>query len=174
MQDHELHTLITHMEWADALIWRTVASSPGCRQDHRLLELLHHLHTVQWVYLQIWRGEAPAARELKEFADLAALAAWVRPYYPEARAFLQGLSRDELSRECRMPWADQVAKRFGSAGSATVAETVLQVVLHSGYHRGQIASRIRELGSDPPLTDFIAWAWQERPAPEWEVLQHDA
>ena len=45
----------------------------------------------------------------------------------------------------------------------------MQVALHSTYHRGQINARIRELGGEPPLTDFIAWVWAGKPQPSWPL-----
>jgi uncharacterized damage-inducible protein DinB len=44
---------------------------------------------------------------------------------------------------------------------------VLQVVLHSTYHRAQVATRVREFGATPELTDFVAWVWMNRPEPKW-------
>ena len=41
---------------------------------------------------------------------------------------------------------------------------MLQVALHSMYHRGQINARLRDFGGNPPLVDFIAWVWLGRPA----------
>ena len=32
------------------------------------------------------------------------------------------------------------------------------VVNHATYHRGQVASKLRRLGIDPPATDLIVWA----------------
>ncbi len=52
---------------------------------------------------------------------------------------------------------------------ATLAETVLQITSHTTYHRGQVNMRLRELGAEPPLTDFIAWIWLGRPEAEWEA-----
>ena len=167
MQVGEFRNLLRHMEWADATVWRTVLELRDAQQDARLLERLHHLHTVQWVYLQVWRGQPMQVTERSAFADLAALAAWARPYYPELRSFVQNLEHEALSRIVSFPWAEEVVRRLGSAGPAILGESVLQVVLHSTYHRGQIATRVRELGGDPPLTDFIAWVWKERPNPEW-------
>jgi len=34
---------------------------------------------------------------------------------------------------------------------------LLQALTHSQHHRGQNASRMRELGVTPPMTDFIIW-----------------
>jgi uncharacterized damage-inducible protein DinB len=56
------------------------------------------------------------------------------------------------------------------AGGATTGECLLQLALHTAYHRGQVATRLRERGSEPPLTDFIAWIWMHRPAPDWESV----
>ena len=39
--------------------------------------------------------------------------------------------------------------------------------MHSHYHRGQNATRLRELGAEPPGTDLIVWYWKSRPAPAW-------
>jgi uncharacterized damage-inducible protein DinB len=69
----------------------------------------------------------------------------------------------------QLPWADRLVERFGQALPATWSETVLQVNLHTTYHRGQVTSRLRALGSEPPLTDFIAWIWMGRPAPGWAI-----
>jgi uncharacterized damage-inducible protein DinB len=34
------------------------------------------------------------------------------------------------------------------------------VVNHSSYHRGQVASKLRMLGVDPPATDLSLWAFE--------------
>jgi uncharacterized damage-inducible protein DinB len=39
--------------------------------------------------------------------------------------------------------------------------------MHSHYHRGQNATRLRELGGTPPTTDYIVWLWKGRPQPAW-------
>jgi uncharacterized damage-inducible protein DinB len=43
----------------------------------------------------------------------------------------------------------------------------MQVVLHSTHHRGQIVARVRELGGNPPLVDYIGWIWLGKPAAAW-------
>ena len=34
---------------------------------------------------------------------------------------------------------------------------LLQALTHSQHHRGQNASRMRQLGATPPMTDFVIW-----------------
>ena len=40
---------------------------------------------------------------------------------------------------------------------------LLQALTHSQHHRGQNASRMRQLGGKPPMTDFIVWYATGRP-----------
>jgi uncharacterized damage-inducible protein DinB len=35
------------------------------------------------------------------------------------------------------------------------------VVNHATYHRGQIASKLKRLGKEPPVTDFIFWVFEQ-------------
>ena len=50
----------------------------------------------------------------------------------------------------------------------TVEQALLQAAMHSQYHRAQNATRLRELGAEPPLTDLIVWYWKRKPAAHWE------
>jgi uncharacterized damage-inducible protein DinB len=37
------------------------------------------------------------------------------------------------------------------------------VVNHASYHRGQIASKLKRFGVEPPSTDFVFWAIEQTP-----------
>jgi uncharacterized damage-inducible protein DinB len=43
----------------------------------------------------------------------------------------------------------------GEAWSSAVIDVLTHVLMHSAYHRGQIASHMRESGRTPAYTDFI-------------------
>lgn len=161
----DCRALLSHAEWADALVWKAAVSSG--QEDDDLRSRLHHLHLVQWTYLHIWRAEQVRARELSTFPTLAGIRGWAREYYRELPSWLGALSAADLGREVRFPWADRLVQRVGRAQPATLAESVLQVALHSAYHRGQVARRLRELAVEPPLSDYIAWVWLDRPEADW-------
>jgi uncharacterized damage-inducible protein DinB len=158
---------LEHMEWADALMWKSVHAVPAAPNDERLIALLHHLHLVQWIYLSIWRREMPAITDRKAYENARAVMDWARPYYAKAAAFIESLDEDALAQAVEFPWADQIAQRYGSAGAATLLETFAQILLHTTYHRAQVATRVRELGGEPALTDYIAWIWMGRPRAQW-------
>ncbi len=168
MLTSDLHDLVSHMEWADALVWGSVLATPEARSDPNIRQRLYHAHVVQWAYLQVWRGEPIELRAESSFQDLAAIRAWVRDFYRRAADDLREVDAEALGREVDLPWTGQVVARLGSAHPATLAQTILQVTSHTTYHRGQINTRLRELGGEPPLTDFIAWIWRGKPAPAWE------
>jgi uncharacterized damage-inducible protein DinB len=161
----DCRALLSHAEWADALVWKAVLACGA--EDGELRARLHHLHMVQWSHLHVWRAEQVRPRELSTFPTLAAIRGWAREYYRELPAYVAAVSPADLTREVRLPWADRLVRRFGGSRPATWAETVLQVAMHSSYHRGQVAKRLRELGEKPPLSDFIAWIWMDRPDADW-------
>lgn len=163
--------LYRHLEWADATVWRAVRAHPAAEGDRRLHVLLYHIHMVQQAFLQVWRGVAPVFREPDDFANLAAIESWARAYYPVAIAHLSTLNEAELAKPIALPWAAMLAEQIGRPpGATTLGETIFQVTSHSTYHRGQVNARLRELGGLPPLVDYIAWIWFDRPAPAWPQL----
>lgn len=167
MERKRIEDLYRHMEWADSQVWGEILRRGETASDARLAELLHHLHSVHLAYLQIWRGEPPEVPELDAFADAGALRTWSRQHYRAFPTLIGKLDREALGRRVELPWADRLVEHFGKAEPVTMEETLLQVVFHSTYHRGQINLRLRELGGEPPLTDYIAWIWMGRPGPQW-------
>jgi uncharacterized damage-inducible protein DinB len=167
MNRRDFSELVTHMEWADAQTWRAVRAMPAAGSDERLKWLLHHSQLVQSIYLQAWRGDPFQLTELASYPDVAAIEAWARPYYPRLSAFAASVDDAKFDQPVDFPWSAMIIEKFGTALPATLSQSVFQVFSHTAYHRGQIATRIREGGGEPPLVDFLYWVWAGRPAPEW-------
>ena len=167
MDGREFRDLLTHMEWADAETWRAVRDLEAAQADDRLKWLFHHSHLVQSIYLQAWRGDAFALTELKAYPDLEAIDAWSRPYYPLVAAFAATIDESRFVQPVEFPWSQMIVEKFGKMLPASLSESAWQVFMHTAYHRGQIATRIREIGGEPPLVDFLYWVWAGRPAPHW-------
>ena len=167
-----LRELMRHMEWADASVWRAVLAHPPAVQDERLRILLQHLHGVQRAFLAMWTGK-PLDSVMSDPAvvDLVAEERIVRAYYQELHPTVAGFDDTTLQRPIVSPglehYEQQMGRRFDIP---TLAETMLQVASHSTYHRGQANARLREVGGEPPLVDYIAWIWFGRPAPDWTAI----
>jgi uncharacterized damage-inducible protein DinB len=168
MNLRELRDLYRHMEWADASVWQAVLGTEEARSDQKLRELFHHLHLVQWAFLRAGRGEARDA-VYPTFDDGQSVMEWGRSYYPEVAAHLEKLSDEEISRTMELPWTDIVEQQIGrTPAPISIAEMMLQVPLHSLYHRGQVNARLRATGGEPPTVDYIIWLWREKPVADWE------
>src|SRR5690242_18875031 len=61
-----------------------------------------------------------------------------------------------------VPPFDAIEALFAETAHLEPAESIpeahlVQTVLHSQHHRGQIATRLRDLGGAPPTVDYILW-----------------
>lgn len=85
------------------------------------------------------------------------------PVWPELDVAACGRYLDELSRMWpeyldEAPDASEKIPYTNSKGetwTSTVEEILTHVVIHSAYHRGQIASDVRASGGTPAYTDYI-------------------
>lgn len=166
----ELQETFDHLEWADAEILGAVLAFPAASQDKRIRSLLVHIHEVQWAYLHLWRGDPVVIPELESFTDLMSVSRWARDYHTRRRHFISALLSADLDGHIAFPWAERLSVRFRKVHPTTLRQSMLQIGLHSAYHRGQVATRLRELGAEPPLVDFVAWVWRGQPAAAWPEI----
>jgi uncharacterized damage-inducible protein DinB len=163
-----LQELFRHMEWADAKVWAAVLARPEVLEDSKLKERLYHIHMVQQAFMKVWKGEPLKPLTAAALPDPAGLLVWAREYYADVAGYISDLGNMDLERPVVMPWIEMFEARLGRKAEApTFHETLLQVAMHSTYHRGQVSTRLRELGSEPPLTDFIVWVWSGKPQADW-------
>jgi uncharacterized damage-inducible protein DinB len=156
-----------HMAWADATVFSALLGQPQAGQDEPLLRRLRHLHLTQKVFLDVCQDRAINPQET-DALGVAELARFARDVHQSLQRFQGALAPGELDREVALPWADLVSRNLGfEIAQPSLGQVLLQVSAHSSYHRGQVNARLRELGLEPPMTDFIAWVWVRKPAPPW-------
>jgi uncharacterized damage-inducible protein DinB len=158
-----LRDLYRHQAWADAEHWRTIEAHAPAREDKVIRARLHHLHLVQRAFRWIVsdRTSSLGIPKPDDFASLSDLKAWARAYHDEAPGFVEALTDARLAERVDVVWFKDPPLQI------TVAEALTQCAMHSQWHRGQNAARLRELGAEPPLVDVIVWYWKDRPAPDW-------
>lgn len=94
---------------------------------------------------------------------------WIQyPVWPnfslsECPALLEGLFNgwEGFLNSASPESLERVVHYKNTAGKSyqTVAADILShVIIHGGYHRGQIASLLRENGGTPAVTDYVAFA----------------
>ena len=145
-----LHQLFEHQAWADAELLRAVGANQSAAADEKLLGTLHHIVFVQRVFTAMLNGGAfDIQQESQPATSLAGLQERYAESHANQRLLLKDLTAESLTRWVENPWAPDL--------SGTVAEILMQVVLHSQNHRGQCLTRLRELTGAAPTLDFIVW-----------------
>jgi uncharacterized damage-inducible protein DinB len=115
----------------------------------RALRWMAHIVGAQWLWLlrlgfedaerlAVWPELSP--EETVEHVERLA-GDWPR--------YLDGISGGEL--EGSIAYSNSKGERWTSH----VRDVIEHVVIHSAYHRGQIAAELRASGMEPPYTDYI-------------------
>jgi uncharacterized damage-inducible protein DinB len=157
-----LDELYAHQEWADAEHWRAFENCPAALVDRRIRERLHHIHLVQSAFLWVVgpRAEPFVMTKIEDYTNLADLKTFARNCHSKMSAMLSGMDDQRMGEMIEVPW-------FQPALKISVRHALMQAAMHSHYHRGQNATRLRELGGVPAGTDFIEWLHQGQPDPRW-------
>ena len=133
-------------EWANREVLASIRSTGNATQ--RSLELMAHLLSAERVWLE----------RLKQQPQSSAV--WPKSGLEECEAQaadLAGLWREYLDLITAGDVNQSVSYKNskGEEWTSTIVDILTHVMLHSAYHRGQIASHMRENGQPPAYTDFI-------------------
>jgi uncharacterized damage-inducible protein DinB len=160
-----LRDLIDHQLWADAQHWEAIEAHAPAGADIAIRERLHHLHLAQRSFVWVVSDRSTAFETGMRW-DTASIA--------DLRAFARGSHeqivgcRDGVSDDARLADPIEIPRWFLGFSkpplTITVGEALTQMAMHSQWHRGQNATRLRELGAQPPTVDLIVWYWKGRPA----------
>jgi len=164
-----IQELVQHMEWADSVVFSAILGNPELEHDESLLRPRSAIHLAQKVYFDVWR-DIPINPQETDVLSASELLKFAKSIHQDIQRFQSSLSPDDLDQVTHLPWAQQVSANLGfEMDNPSLGQTLLQVSAHSSYHRGQVCARLRELGFNPPMTDFIAWVWAHKPSPTWSA-----
>ena len=113
-----------------------------------VLGTLAHLIGAEWVWLERWHGRSPRALPTG-FVSLADLRSRLGQVEQEQRSFLEALT------PARMAEPITYVNFKGESWSYPLGEALVHLVNHGSYHRGQVATLLRQLGKTPLATDYL-------------------
>jgi uncharacterized damage-inducible protein DinB len=131
-------------EWAN----QETLAAIGSEGDERSLQLMAHILSAERLWLERLRQQPQSSpvwpqagfeRCQQQLAELARL--W--------REYLATTSENDLGRTA------SYKNSKGEPWTNSVLDILTHVIMHSGYHRGQIAAHLRQIGRTPAYTDFI-------------------
>jgi uncharacterized damage-inducible protein DinB len=160
-----IQDLFGHQEWADAELWKVTESCPGALDRKDISKRFRHFHSTQHAYLLLLRGEKADVRSLisryGESVPIQAVKQNAIETHLELAKFLADAPASRLEEKIFIPWFKD------PTFIVTTTQALVQVAMHSQYHRGQNATSLREVGGTPPTVDFVLWIWKGRPKAEW-------
>ena len=153
----ELRDLLDYNIWANRRAIAALKALPA--PPAQALRALTHLLIAERAWLRRFHAEPDSTGfnfwPDNSLADCEALAEEMAGAY---QAFVAGLSEAGL---------DSTATYKNSKGveySTPYREMLMHVVMHSGYHRGQVAMAIRAEGGEPTNTDYITFVRERHSA----------
>ena len=141
--DH-LRRQFAYDAWANREVMAAIRAKPG---DERVLQLMSHIVAAERLWLERLEQQ-PQNVGVWPKADLS----WCEAQAAElGRLWAEYLQSTSEDLSCKISYRNSK----GEAWESTIEDVLTHVVLHSAYHRGQIASHMRSIGQTPAYTDFI-------------------
>jgi uncharacterized damage-inducible protein DinB len=111
---------------------------------------LAHVYGADWVWLERWRGRSPSALpEAQQVPTFDALREKWREVQDAHAAYVEALTPEKIKEKLTY-------KNFkGEMWTYTIGDVVIHVANHGTYHRGQIATLLRQLGKPAVSTDYL-------------------
>lgn len=133
-------------EWANQEVLAAIRASGGANE--RSLQLLAHILSAEQLWLERLKQQ-PQTLPVWPKADLDQCEAQIAELDRKWREHLDLITVGDLSQTV------SYTNSKGEKWTSTIGDILTHVILHSAYHRGQIASHMRESGQTPAYTDFI-------------------
>lgn len=152
-----LHDLFEHNYWARdrqlescRVLTTEQFQQPLTSSFPSLRDTLVHLMGVEWLWLERWQGRSPQALPpLLGFPNVAALAERWRAIERRMREYLAGVTREALVDSFTY------TNFRGQNWTYPLWRAMLHVLTHQAYHRGQVATLLRQLGVQPEPVDLL-------------------
>jgi uncharacterized damage-inducible protein DinB len=149
-----LKELAWHQAWADAEHWKVFHGNAALLDDEAIHKRLNHMVWAYEMLQTLARGEAPVGAGVKDRGSGEELESAMGKAHEGLMATLESVDLEKMIPLPRGP---------KGPFEAPAGVLLVQALTHSHHHRGQNASRMRELGVAPPMTDFVAWYALGRP-----------
>lgn len=116
--------------------------------DSRSLELMSHVLAAEVLWMNRLKQQ-PQSMRVWPGLDVAGCEAKAGETAEAWREYLKAITAADLESEIRY------TNSKGEPWNSRVIDVLDHVIVHSAYHRGQIASHMRGQGKVPAYTDFI-------------------
>lgn len=140
-----LQRLFDYNHWANREVLSSLLDVQSAPERSR--KFIAHIAAAEW----LWLRRLKTGKQMAVWPDLTLnqCESELQELQSAWRAYLEALNEQQLSQE--ITYTNSKGERW----SSTIADVLMHAVTHSAYHRGQIASDMRQSGHTPAYTDFI-------------------
>ena len=132
--------------WANQETLAAIRASKD--ENSRSLQLMAHILAAERVWLERLR-QVPQSVPAWPEPNLAQNEAEAAKLSQEWREYLELVTAGDVNQSI------SYKNTKGETWTSAIVDVLSHVVMHSAYHRGQIASYMRSIGQTPAYTDFI-------------------
>jgi len=165
MKPEEMVALYDYNAWADRRVLEAASTlskeefvKPMGSSFSSVRDTLAYILGVEWLWLERFQGRSPASiPDGNEFLEIGGLEARWMEFEPTLLKFVRGLKQNDLERVM-----EYKTMKFGVYANP-LWQSMLHLVNHGTYHRGQVTTMLRQLGAQPILTDLMHF-YRERAA----------
>jgi len=155
----DLGRLLEYTTWANRRVLRAAATlkvedfKRDLGSSHGGIRgTLTHMLGAEWLWLERWKGVSPPRLlDEGEFPNVVALSDRWRAVNAHRDSWFRGVAEAALAEPLRYRSLE------GKPHEVPLWQLVQHVTNHSSYHRGQVATLLRQLGAAPAGTDMVAW-----------------
>ena len=162
MSTTTLKSLFGYKTWANSELFALLATLPEqhAEQLHTCIRTLNHSYVVDRLFRARLSGDpspfeatnTKATPSLKQLAqDVATTDTWYQSY-------VSGISEKELSSILEFTFTD------GDAGRMSREEILLHVLIHGGYHRGNVGQVLKSISVVPPRDLYTKFLHHSEPS----------
>ncbi len=157
MNRNDIQLLYKYNRWANAQVLGAVSRlteeqfTKDLSSGHRSVrDTLTHIVGAEWIYLMRWNGTSPKALfDPMDFPNLSSFRTKWAEVEREQTDFVNGVTDESLENVIAY------VNTKGEEWRYPLWQMMQHVVNHSSYHRGQVATLLRQLGAEPAPTDFL-------------------
>jgi uncharacterized damage-inducible protein DinB len=121
-------------------------------------DTLAHIYGAEWIWLERWHGRVPSGLpSAADFPDLDTLRRRFAEIDRNLVDYIASLTADDLTRVLTTETSS------GATFSQPLWQMLQHLANHGSYHRGQVATMLRQLGAKATGTDLIGF-YRERAA----------
>jgi uncharacterized damage-inducible protein DinB len=113
-------------------------------------DTLAHIYGAEWIWLERFEGRSPSGLpNVNQFPDVQSLRETWLEHEQRLLAFAAQITQADLDRTL-----EYKTLRFGIYTNP-LWQSMLHLINHGTYHRGQVTTLLRQLGAEPILLDLM-------------------